>query len=81
MDRVCRLRCSNRTNRASHSEHFHFLGQSSEDVVGTLRPRVFFVRPGTGTGSSVDRERLGLGIVGMFDLVVGRSVLGLDTGN
>jgi len=65
MDLVCRLRCSNRTNRASHSEHFHFLGQSSEVVVGTLRPRVFFVSPGTGIGSSIDRERLVLGLVGV----------------
>ena len=80
MDLVCRLRCSNRTNRASHSEHFHFLVESSEVVVGTLRPRVFFVSPGTGTGRSIDRERFALGLVGVLDLVVGRGALELAIG-
>ena len=49
-------------------------------MVGTLRPRVFFVSPGTGTGRSIDRERFALGLVGVLDLVVGRGALELAIG-
>lgn len=66
---MCRFRCSPRLKHLPHSSTLHTytraafctpsaftatgLGVSFTAVVGTLRPRLFFVRLGTGTGGAV----------------------------
>lgn len=55
MERVCRLRCSERVKTLRHSSTGHAYalplpGLSSVSLVGTGRPRAFFVRLGMATG-------------------------------